>query len=242
MITLLHEFTLTTVLVRLLLAVASAGAIGMDRSYKKREAGLHTYMLISLGAAMTIMIGIYEYEMLLTQWADAVQIVGMKYDVSRFGAQVLSGIGFLGAGTIITVAHQQKAGLTTATGLFATACMGMAAGAGYVECVAIAFVLIFVVVAMMQPLETGFKRRLRNITMCVEYRSVEDLAVVTEAINRCGAQIFDIEVERAASKSEKKPASAIFTIQLAKSNPSHSDMLSTIAELPCVESVQELIA
>ena len=96
MITLLHEFTLTTVLVRLLLAVASAGVIGMDRSYKKREAGLHTYMLISLGAAMTIMIGIYEYEMLMTQWADAVQIVGMKYDVSRFGAQVLSGIGFLG--------------------------------------------------------------------------------------------------------------------------------------------------
>ena len=209
MITYLHEFTIITVLVRLLLAVASAGVIGMDRSYKKREAGLHTYMLISLGAAMTIMIGIYEYEMLLTQWADAVAVVGMKYDVSRFGAQVLSGIGFLGAGTIITVAHQQKSGLTTATGLFATACMGMAAGAGYVECVAIAFVLIFVVV---------------------------------ETINSCGAQIFDIEVERAASKSEKKLASAIFTLQLAKSNPSHSDMLSTIAELPCVESVQELIA
>ena len=81
MITLLHEFTLTTVLVRLLLAVASAGVIGMDRSYKKREAGLHTYMLISLGAAMTIMIGIYEYEMLMTQWADAVQIVGMKISI-----------------------------------------------------------------------------------------------------------------------------------------------------------------
>ena len=236
-----RDFSFGAVVLRLLLAMAAAGTIGFDRSIKKRAAGLRTYMLIGVGAAMTVLISLYEYEMQITLWAPAVEAVGLKYDVSRFAAQVLSGIGFLGAGTIITVAHQQKAGLTTAAGLFATACMGMAAGAGFYECVIIALLMIFVVVAYMQPLEVGYKRRLRNIMICVELEDIENLSTVTDLITGRQVQVFDIDIEQ-AEREKKKIPTAIYTLRLPRSNTSHSEILSSIAELSCVVSVQELIA
>ena len=101
----LKEFTFGSVVLRLMLAALAGGLIGAGRSRKQRAAGIRTHMLTSIGAAMTILIGMYDYEMLNGQWADIVAIVGEHIDVTRYAAQVISGIGFLAAGTIITVAH-----------------------------------------------------------------------------------------------------------------------------------------
>ena len=116
----LRQFTFGSLVLRLLLALASGGVIGYGRSKKNCAAGLRTYMLISLGAALSITITLYEYQMLHSAWAETVAVVGEKFDASRLAAQAVTGIGFLGAGTILKVAHQQVKGLTTATGLFAT--------------------------------------------------------------------------------------------------------------------------
>lgn len=237
----LRQFSFGTALLRLVLALACGGAIGYGRSKKARAAGLRTYMLISVGAAMSVLLTLYEYEMLTGAWAAITAEVGQKFDASRLAAQVITGIGFLGAGIIIKVAHQQVNGLTTATGLFATVCMGMAAGAGFYECVILAMALIVLVLNVMSPLEIAFKRRLRNITLNVEFSSVEDIAAITQLIEGLDARIYDIDVERTERKDEKYP-SAIFILQLSKKNHSHSGMLTSIAELACVHSVQELIS
>ena len=237
----LREFRCATVILRLVLAVICGGVVGYGRSQKARAAGFRTYILISIGAAMAVLLTLYEYRMLNTLWADTVSRVGMKFDASRLASPVLTGIGFLGAGIIIKVAHQQVSGRTTATGLFATVCMGLACGAGFYELVLITLLLIVVVLNVMAPLEILFKRRLRNITLNVEFTELADVQAITEVIQAQAARIYDIDVERTERSGNKWP-SAIFILQLSKENHSHSGMLSAVAELNCVRSVQELIA
>ena len=227
----LREFTFLSVLFRLLLAMTAGGVIGYGRSRKERTAGFRTYMIISLGAAMAVLITLYLYE--LEPWE--------KFDASRLASQVITGIGFLGAGIIIKAAHQQVRGLTTATGLFATVCMSIAAGAGFYELVLLALLTIVLVLNVMWPLELLYKRRLRNITLNVEFNSVGDLDTISEVMRAQHAKIFDVDVERSERSGDKYP-SAIFILQLSRQNHSHSGMLSSVAELSCVQSVQELIS
>ena len=237
----LRQFSFSSALLRLLLAMLSGGVVGFGRSQKARAAGFRTYMLISIGAAMAVLLTQYQYAMLTGPWADVAQEVCMKYDASRLASSVITGIGFLGAGIIMKVAHQQVNGLTTSTGLFATMVMGLAAGAGFYEGVIMALILIVLLLNVMSPLEFAFKRRLRNITLNVEFNGVDDIARITRAIESEGAKVYDIDVERTERKDDRYP-SAIFILQLARTNHSHSGMLSSVAELPCVHSVQELIS
>ena len=237
----LRGFNMISVILRLLLAMVGGGVIGYGRSKKARAAGFRTYMIICLGAAMAAILTLFQNEALNTIWAETVQRVGYKYDASRLSAQVITGIGFLGAGIIVKIAHQQVSGLTTATGLFATVCMGIAAGAGFYECVIPAILVIVLILNVMSPLEAAFKRKLRNITLYVEFSSVEDIDEITDIISKRNARIYDIDVERTQQEDDKPPA-AIFILQLSRENHSHSGMLSSVAELPCVHSVRELIS
>ena len=236
-----REFTFLSVVCRLLLAMASGGIIGYGRSKQQRPAGMRTYMLISIGAAMTVLLTLFQYEMLGSLWADTVAEVGQKFDASRLASQAITGIGFLGAGIIIKAAHQQVSGLTTATGLFATVCMSLAAGAGFYELVLLSLIIIVLVLNVMSPLEIAFKRRLRNITLNVEFNSVEDISAITGMIEQQHAKVYEIDVERSERSGGRYP-SAIFILKMSERNHSHSGMLTSVAELSCVRSVQELIA
>ncbi|MBQ9592662.1 MAG: MgtC/SapB family protein [Lachnospiraceae bacterium] len=241
MIAYLREFHLGSIAVRMVLAMVCGAAIGYGRTQKERSAGFRTYTLICMGAAMAAITALYEFEMLQTQWAEAVAVVGSKFDASRLAAGVISGIGFLGAGIIIKGSHQQVKGLTTATGLFTTVCLGMAAGFGFYELVISTLIIIVLILNVMSPLEAAFKRRLRNITLNVEFESVDNIADISAVIAEQRASIYDIDIERTTAKGDKY-CSAIFILQMARDNSSHSAMLSSVAELPYVHSVQELIA
>ena len=118
----LRDVNVLSVTVRLLLAVACGGAIGIEREFKRRPAGFRTHILICLGAAMTT---------LTSQFLS----LNMNYntDVARLGAQVVAGIGFIGAGTIIVTRRQRVKGLTTAAGLWTAAIVGLAIGGGFYE-------------------------------------------------------------------------------------------------------------
>lgn len=232
-----RQFTFLNVCLRLALALLCGGIIGYGRSKRECAAGLRTYMLISLGAALSVIITLYEYRMLSTEWAGTVALVGEKFDASRLASQVITGIGFLGAGTILKVAHQKVKGLTTATGLFTTACMSIAAGAGYYECVLTVLVLIVLVLNVMTPLEILFKRRLRSITLNVEMDDLGTVAELAAAIEREKAQIYDVDIE-----SDDEPVSAIIVLRMDRANASHSSMLSTVAALDGVRTVRELIS
>lgn len=237
----LREFHFGSVLFRLILAMLSAGIIGYGRTKRGKTAGFRTYMLTGIGASMSIMIALYEYEMMQGLWADTVAEVGLKFDASRFSAAVIGGIGFIAAGSIVKAVHQQVSGLTTATGLFASVCMGIACGAGFYECVIISCILIVITLNVMQPLERQFKRRCRNITFTVEFERIEDISEITDVIKAKNATIQDIDVERTVREGDDYP-SAIMNLQMSKDNASHSDMLSSIAELNCVIAIEELIS
>ncbi|MBO7422339.1 MAG: MgtC/SapB family protein [Oscillospiraceae bacterium] len=232
-----RTFSFPGMIFRLLLALLCGGVIGYGRSKNGCAAGLRTYMLISLGSVLAVLLTLYENEMIQGAWSEAVAAVGGKFDASRLASQTITGIGFLGTGMILKVAHQQVKGLTTATGLLATVCMSLAAGAGFYECVILVLMLIVLTLNVMVPLEFLFKRRLRNITLNVEFDTLEHLESITALIEKQNAKVFDIDVEVSGS-----PASAIFVLQMSRDNSSHSAMLSSVAELECVNSVQELIS
>ena len=205
---------------------------------KKQTAGLRTYIITSVGAALTTLLSLYEHELLYGRWQAVSLLAELKFDAVRFPAAVVSGIGFLAAGSIILAAHGQVSGLTTAIGLFTSACMGIAAGAGFYEIVLPATVLLVITLEVLQPVEMEFKHRMRNLTMCVEYTSPADMEDIAAAIAREKAQIF--EEEPARTDAGANPA-VILTLKLSKENPSHSSMLSSLAQLPNVVSVQEIL-
>lgn len=237
----LHGFNFISVFFRLVLATLSAGFIGYGRTKRQKTAGFRTFMLTGLGACLSVLIAMYQYEMMKGAWAPVVSEVGMKFDASRYAAAVIGGIGFLASGSIIGASHQQVSGLTTATGLFASVCMGIAAGVGFYEVVILAMILIFIALNLMQPLEGRYKRLARNMTVYAEFESMDDVDDITSVIKAKNANIYEIDFERTVRTDDQYP-SAIFSIKLSRENTSHSDMLSSIAELPFVISIEELIS
>ena len=121
-----EQFGIGTILLRLCLALLCGGIIGLERAKKHQSAGFRTYMLVCLGSTLTMLLGQYEYY--LTHIADS-----GSADVSRLGAQVINGIGFIATGTILVTDRQEVKGLTTAAALWASACMGLAIGVGYMK-------------------------------------------------------------------------------------------------------------
>ena len=233
----LEEFTFLSVCLRLLVAILAGGVIGFGRAQRKQTAGMRTYIITSVGAALTTILAIYLYKMYTGDWSEFTK---MKFDAARLPAAIISGIGFLAAGSIISVAHQQVAGLTTAIGLFVTAFVGIAAGLGFYEVVVLAIIVVVFVLEVMYPLEVTFKRKMRNMTLHVDFDSMEHIDSITEAIKNEGASIYEFEIEDPTLK--KSTPSLILSFKLSKSNLSHSAVLASVAELPCVTSVQELIS
>ena len=238
---LLNDFNFVSLCVRLILAMAAGGIVGYGRTKKKRAAGLRTYMLVSIGSAMAVLMAKYDFAMFNGHWAPIVAEVGMKFDASRMASGAVSGVGFLAAGAILSESHQQVSGLTTAIGLFASMCMGLAAGAGFYETVLLSMVVVIVTMEVLGPVELLFKRKTRNLVVFVQLYHIEDIDEVTDMINESNAKIYDIDVETTKRKGDSYP-SAVFTMQLSKENPSHSDMIAAIAEMSYVFSVEELIA
>ena len=165
---------------RLILAVVLGGCIGAERSRHGRPAGLRTYALVSVGACMSTLIGLYS-----------VNILGLDADPLRLGAQVVSGIGFLGAGTIISDKHAHITGLTTAAGLWTAACIGLAVGLGFYSGAILAFILLFLVVAVLSKFEAD-KQVNDYISYYIEADSIDQLdTLYSELINIGDVQVID---------------------------------------------------
>jgi putative Mg2+ transporter-C (MgtC) family protein len=126
-----RDLTLMSALLRIAAAVLTGGLIGMERGWHGRAAGMRTHILVCLGSTLTALVGIY-----------AVQVLHLNSDPLRVGAQVVSGIGFLGAGTILIKDRSHVTGLTTAAGLWATAAIGLALGIGFYEAALLSVILI----------------------------------------------------------------------------------------------------
>lgn len=147
----LEELNTVSVAVRVLLAVIVGGCIGSERGRHGRAAGLRTHILVCLGAAMTTMIGVY-----------AMEHIKSTGDPLRVGAQVISGIGFLGVGTIMIRNRSHVTGLTTAAGLWATACIGLGIGIGFYWAVLVAFAAVLITFTALGHLEARSRSQQRG--------------------------------------------------------------------------------
>ncbi len=233
-----RQLNMESVLLRLALAMFFGGLVGLEGGRKGRAAGFRTYMLVSLGATLTILLGQYELEMLRTQWASVQALTGTQVDVARFGAQVINGIGFLGAGTIIVTGKQQVKGATTAAGLWASACTGLAIGAGFYECILLVYPLVYFIVRLLPIWEEHVVNNLRNINIYVEYDKVENTGAILRRIRELDVQIYEVDIQREGIAPDGRP-SAVFTIRLNK-RITHTRVLAYISQLECIYSVEEI--
>ncbi|MBP3309027.1 MAG: MgtC/SapB family protein [Clostridia bacterium] len=139
----LRDFNIVTIIVRLVLAALFGGVIGLERGRQRRAAGLRTHILVCIGAALTATVGFFARDVLGTVGTDPL----------RISAQVISGIGFLGVGTILLKGRFQITGLTTAAGLWVTAAIGIALGAGFYEGALVAFLVTVITVMLLHKIE-----------------------------------------------------------------------------------------
>ena len=231
--------TFWDLLLRLGVASLCGGLIGIERGRKHRAAGFRTHMLVCMGAALTMVLGTYLSIMLVSElWGLDPAVDHMQTDVSRFGAQVINGIGFIGAGTILITGHQQVKGMTTAAGLWASACMGLAIGAGFYSAALIGCFLIFTTIVIFSKLETFILSHTRNVNLYVEMEHAEDISAVIRKIKGQEVRIYDVEISKGSSSSGDYP-NAVFSLQLPKKK-SHTLVMTAIAEVENVRTIEEI--
>ena len=179
------------ILIRLLLAAVLGAVIGVNRGRLEWAAGLRTHMLVSVGAALAMIVSAFGFSDVLTR-PDIV------LDPSRIAAQVISGIGFLGAGTILFLQREQVIrGLTTAAGLWAVSAIGLAAGSGLFLAATIATALIWVILALLKPIERRFiQTRNWRPRVTAHLGGAPALAAVEEVLSRHHLATFKIVLRR----------------------------------------------
>ena len=237
MIDYLRELNFVSVALRLLLSAVIGFSLGMERGRKRRPAGCRTYMLVCMGATLTLLLSQYEYYMLTNRWYDLALEIGIRTDVSRFGAQVINGVGFLGAGTILVTGRREVKGLTTAAGLWASACMGLAIGAGFYESVILGTVLIFLSMRFLPTIENMMVERAPFLNIYVEFESLDNIGAIIGRIKERNSQILDVEIDHGRGEGSGNP-SAAFSLRLPRHQP-HSDVLVSVSGLDCVYTVEE---
>ena len=177
----LRDLNLLSVIVRMVLAMIFGGTIGFERGLRQRAAGLRTHMLLCVGAASTMLVSQYMY---------ASYGVG---DPARLSAQVLSGIGFLGAGTIIITRCNQVKGLTTAATLWATACMGLAVGSGFYECALVMYVLLIFILLLVSILDNKYLKIETSTAIYLEVRREAGLGDAIRFVHEVGWTVREIK-------------------------------------------------
>lgn len=234
----LHQFNIVSVTLRLVLGMLLGAFIGMERERKGYAAGLRTHMLVCIGATLTVLISQYDFYMMHTQWADIVHKYNLKTDISRYAAQVINGIGFLGAGTIIVNRKQEVKGLPTAAGLWASGCMGIVIGAGFYECMIFAFLMILSCNLFFSKLSSYIVDKSRNMNIFVEFATMADLRNILSHVRKMGIRIYDVDIERGHRKRGVNP-SAVLLLQLS-GGEGHAEVLEGIMELDSVVYIDEI--
>jgi putative Mg2+ transporter-C (MgtC) family protein len=181
------------VLVRLVVAALLGGAIGAERELRDREAGFRTHLLVSVGAALFTLVSAYAW----TDWSFG-NGSGLAFDPTRIAAQIVTGIGFLGAGAIIRQGLSIR-GLTTAATLWVVAAIGMASATGYYWAAFATTVLVLVTLWPLRLLAHVIFARLRTAEgrLTVELRPASGAAPLVAALETAGAQVRGLQFDEA---------------------------------------------
>ena len=209
--------------IRVLLALVCGGAIGIERTGKRRPAGFRTHILICLGAAMTTATSQYLY-------------IVMHYpiSVSRMGAQVIAGVSFIGAGAIMMTKWQRVRGLTTAAGLWVVAIVGLCCGTAFYEGAVYATVLVLVAEVFFSKLEFHLLRDTREITVYAEYIKPSCLEDIVSRCHGLGVKIVDLEITK---KSDSGEVSCAVLSLLSRQGAGREEIIRELSSVEGVVSV-----
>jgi len=221
----LTSLGLITTVVKLVFALLCGGILGIERGRKKRPAGFRTYMLVCLGAALVMMTN---------------EFICAKYggDPARMGAQVISGIGFLGAGTIIVTGHNRVKGLTTAAGLWAAACIGLAIGIGYYSGAIIGCFMIFLAMSLLHNLDERVTSATKVLNLYIEFEKLSNIGRFLEYTRERNMKVSDLEVTRSNSLDEIGIA-ALLSLRIPKKE-AHTTILSLLNLSEGVKFIEEV--
>ncbi|MFV0351845.1 MAG: MgtC/SapB family protein [Oscillospiraceae bacterium] len=186
----MQQLNLVSIVVRLLMAMGIGGLLGMERGRKNRPAGFRTYILVCLGSALVMMTNQYVFNAFDTS------------DPVRMGAQVISGIGFLGAGTIIVTGRNQVKGITTAAGLWTAACCGLAIGIGFYEGAIAGGIAIFLVMSVLRKLDERIRRHSKTMGVYIEFDGKTTLGQFIEYARSKDIELTELQLSK--QKLEKE--------------------------------------
>lgn len=224
----LHTFSIPVVIIRLTLASVCGGCIGFFRSVKRRGAGFKTHILVCLGAALIMLTGEYIFY----------YISGGTGDVARLAAQVVSGVGFLGAGTIIVTGQNQIKGLTTAAGLWASSGIGLAIGIGFYSGALFATLVVFLVYRYMERVDQYAYERSRVYDLYVEFESRRSISPFLKAMKDAGFKFLNMELSK-SKKNKEDIVSATMSVE-AGGPAKDIDVHKFIAGLEGVNIVEDV--
>ncbi|MBR4949514.1 MAG: MgtC/SapB family protein [Clostridia bacterium] len=221
----LEDINILSIFVRMFLAIICGGIIGLEREDKNRPAGLRTHVLVCVGSALVMITSQYMFN------------VFGESDVSRMGAQVISGIGFLGAGTII-INRGHVRGLTTAAGLWAVSCVGLAIGIGFYEGAIIGTLFISLSMVLLRRFSHKFQDASKSMDIYVE---IDKTKSINDIMNILDSKGIDVTYLKYCDKPQYNETAKGFMISMSMSKrQSHTELIYEIEKMNGVYYIEQI--
>ncbi len=220
----MHSHYYISIFLRLTLAMGMGAVIGYERAIKKSTAGLRTFSIVCTASAFTMIINEY----LIEQYGTG--------DAARLAAQVISGIGFLGMGSIILTSRNQVRGLTTAATLWATAILGVAIGAGMLFPSLIAFLIMLFTTTILYYISQRLEHYNRYITIYLEIDRSAGLRQIIDALTEQGFEVMQLQKHKSSPEGD-------LTLQLdlnLKGKYLHSDIIYHLGQMESIHYIEEV--
>ena len=215
------------VAIRLVIATVFGGLVGWERIIKHHSAGIKTHALVSLGSASATALNIY-----------LAMIPGLNADASRIPAGVVSGIGFIGAGTIIVTGRKQIKGLSTAATVWVTSCMGMAIGAGYLEIGFVCLIMVGFSNILLKQLSNKVEGYSKFMNIYIEVNKNRGVNKLRNLLSDNGFSI--ISMTKSKEKTlQSSDTGLILDLDLGR-NKSHDEVLNVLSNEEFVNYVEEV--
>ena len=220
-----RELTPTSIIIRIVAACFIGGLIGLERETNNHPAGLRTYMMVCVGACLIMMTNQYSFQL------------GASGDPMRLGAQVVSGIGFLGAGTIIVTRHNKIKGLTTAAGLWSAAGVGLVLGIGFYEAAIAAAVCIYLILTLLHQWEHRLRKKVRRMELYIELKKDILPSVLIQNLRAMNINVERIHFAQENTLNENAQP-MVLSLKSIKKND-HSVLIQKIRELDEILHLEE---
>jgi len=231
-----ESLTVKVVSLRLILAVIFGGMVGYTRERNNKPAGFRTHILVCFGAAIISMVQ-DQLRLNIMELARAnVEIASVvKTDLGRLGAQVVSGIGFLGAGSIMKEKGETVGGMTTAAGIWATGCAGLGIGWGFYNLAIPAIVFMLLILVLFKKFESKIEKRIISLNFEIKFLSEKDyekgIVDVFEVLSKKLIRIIQINKHRVDD-------TVFLTVNIEESIINISDIVAALTALKSVEQVK----